>query len=62
MGATNRNSVRQRILRLEVGGTAVFPIERYDYVNSIAYRLAKQYRRRHACQSTENQTRVTRIQ
>ena len=62
MGAIDKNSVRQRIIRLEVNGSAVFPIERADYVASAAHRVAKRYKRKYTCPTTENQIKVIRIE
>ena len=62
MGTTNENSVRQQIIRLEVNESAVFPIERADYIRSMAYRVGKIFGRRHECPTTENQIKVIRIQ
>lgn len=62
MATTNKDSVRQRIVRLEAGESAVFPIERANYVSSIAYRLAQTLKRKYTCPTTENQIKVIRIQ
>ena len=60
MGAIDKNSVRQRIIRLAAGASAVFPIERADYVASMAHRVGKRYKRKYTCPTTENQIKVTR--
>lgn len=61
MGTINKDSVRQRIIRLEVGASEVFPIERYDYITSMAYRVGKRFKHRFTCSTTEDSIIVKRV-
>lgn len=57
----NKNSVRQRLLNLEPGGVAIFPVERVEYITSLMYRLRKTTGQQYTRQTTGKQVRVTRI-
>lgn len=57
----NKNSVRQRLLNLEPGDVAIFPVERVEYIASLMYRLRKTTGRQYARQTTGKRVRVTRI-
>lgn len=61
MGALNKNSVRQKLIRLEIGATVIFPIERADYVAALAHRVAKRFGMKFTCPTTEKLIKVTRI-
>lgn len=61
MSAVNKNSVRQRIINLDLNQTTAFPIDRADYVASMAYRIAKRFGRKFTCPTTEEQIEVRRI-
>jgi hypothetical protein len=62
MGAVDKNSIRQRILRLNLGEHAVFPVIKADYVASMAHRIAKRFNRKYTCPTTEKLIKVIRIQ
>lgn len=57
----NKSSIRQRLLNLEPGGVAIFPVERVEYITSLMYRLRKTTGRQYTRQTTGKQVRVTRI-
>lgn len=60
MGSLDKKSIRQRIIRLGVGESMVAPLERYDYLVSMSYRIAKIFKRKYTCLATEKQIKVTR--
>lgn len=55
------NSIRQRILNLKAGASAVFPIKKTEYVTSVMYRVGKTTGNKYTRQTTGKQVRVTRI-
>lgn len=59
---TNKNSVMQRLTRLEVDRSAVFPIDRADYIRSVSYKVAQRHKRKHTTSTTGNTIKVTRIE
>lgn len=58
----NRTPIRRRLLNLKPGDTAVFPVERVEYISSLMYRLRRTAGQRYTRQTTGKQVRVTRIE
>lgn len=58
----DKNSIRQRILNLKAGASAVFPIEKTEYVTSVMYRVGKTTGNKYTRQTTGKQLKVTRTE
>lgn len=58
----SKNSLRQRILALEVGASLTFPVERIEYVTSMMYRVGKITGRRYSRLTVGKRVKVTRIE
>lgn len=58
----DKNSIRQRILNLKVGASAVFPAARVEYITSVMYRVGKTSGHKYTRLTTGKQIKVTRME
>lgn len=62
MAAINKNSTRQRVINLEVGGTLKFPVSKLHSIRSLLQGLKLSHGHKYETVTTEKQVHVTRIQ